>query len=100
MLRALLIGLLFFFLPVTAYAQTQECTIIYGGGELECTKEQQLSPTPVPQQQTVQNNTTKGGLPVEKAPQATATPATGPETLSLIALLPAAAAGMWLRRKV
>lgn len=44
--------------------------------------------------------TTKGGLPVMKAPPIKETPATGPEMLSLFGLIPAGAAGFYLRRKV
>lgn len=44
--------------------------------------------------------TTKGGLPVVETPKGiTQTPATGPELLSLIGLIPAGAAGLFLRRK-
>jgi uncharacterized repeat protein (TIGR01451 family) len=43
--------------------------------------------------------TTKGGLPVYPAPSMTQTPATGAEMLSLLGLLPAAGAGLFLRRR-
>jgi uncharacterized repeat protein (TIGR01451 family) len=43
--------------------------------------------------------TTKGGLPIYPPTKATKTPGTGPETLSLFALIPMAAAGFFLRRK-
>jgi uncharacterized repeat protein (TIGR01451 family) len=43
--------------------------------------------------------TTKGGLPVMPAPKMTQTPPTGPEMLSLAALIPAAGAGIFLRRR-
>lgn len=45
-------------------------------------------------------STTKGGQPVMDTPKGlTKTPATGPEMLALVGLLPAAGAGMYLRRK-
>lgn len=43
--------------------------------------------------------TTKGGLKVFPAPQAQANPATGPEALVLMALLPAGALGAFLRKR-
>lgn len=43
--------------------------------------------------------TTKGGFPVQKAPVMTKTPATGPEMLALIGLIPAGLGGIFLRRK-
>jgi len=43
--------------------------------------------------------TTKGGLPVMPAPTMKQTPPTGPEMLSLAALIPAAGAGIFLRRR-
>jgi len=42
---------------------------------------------------------TKGGLPVAPAPKVTATPATGPEMLPLLALLPGGLAGLILRKR-
>lgn len=42
---------------------------------------------------------TKGGLPVKPAPPLKQTPATGPEMLPLIGLIPAGLAGIYLRRK-
>ena len=47
----------------------------------------------------IQKTTTKGGLPVLSAPGLKQTPATGPEMLSLIGLIPAALGGLLLRRK-
>jgi uncharacterized repeat protein (TIGR01451 family) len=44
-------------------------------------------------------NTTKGGLPVYTPTQSRRTPATGPETLGLLALLPSGILGYYLRRK-
>jgi len=55
---------------------------------------QRAAPTPI--QQT--GSTTKGGLPVHPVQQATQSPSTGPEILSLIGLLPAAIGGYLLRR--
>lgn len=43
--------------------------------------------------------TTKGGLPVMPAPQMTQTPSTGGEMLALVGLIPAAGAGIFLRRR-
>jgi uncharacterized repeat protein (TIGR01451 family) len=43
--------------------------------------------------------TTKGGLPVYPAPSMNQTPATGAEMFSLLGLLPAAGAGLFLKRK-
>lgn len=43
--------------------------------------------------------TTKGGLPVFPPSKVTTTPSTGPELLSLIALLPGGAFGWFLRKK-
>lgn len=43
--------------------------------------------------------TTKGGLPVMSPPSMTQTPATGPEMLSLLAMIPTALAGFYLRKR-
>ena len=43
--------------------------------------------------------TTKGGLPVYSAPSMSQTPATGPEMLPLLGMIPTALAGFALRRK-
>lgn len=43
--------------------------------------------------------TTKGGLKVFPAPKVTTTPATGPEMLPLLGLIPSGALGLFLRRK-
>lgn len=43
--------------------------------------------------------TTKGGLPVMPAPTMTKTPSTGPEMLGLLGLIPAAAGGLFLRKR-
>lgn len=105
--------------------QTPTCTIIYGGGEIECdaTASATTKPTAAPTTQANKQpttpsagqgssnegsgqGTTKGGLPagrqgvsVQKPTNPKETPATGPETLGLLALLPAAAAGFYLRKK-
>ncbi len=42
---------------------------------------------------------TKGGLPVMQAPNMTSTPATGPEMLPIIGLIPAGLGGLFLRKK-
>jgi len=91
-------------------AQAADCPIVYGGGKVDCNK---LTPTatPVPTQPVTNTKPaaspkpatlptqTKGGLPINKPVQTTTAPATGPEAFGLIGLLPAAAAGFWLRRK-
>ena len=48
---------------------------------------------------TVPAATTKGGLPVMPAPKMNQTPATGAESLALLAMVPSALAGFALRRK-
>lgn len=50
-------------------------------------------------QKVVTTATTKGGLPVMPAPVINETPATGPEMLSLLAMIPTALAGFLLRKK-
>lgn len=50
-------------------------------------------------QNTVATGTTKGGLPVMPAPKMSQTPATGAESLALVALIPSALAGFVLRRR-
>jgi hypothetical protein len=90
-----------------AQTPTPECTIIYGGGEVDCAQVASAtatgtvtpSPTRKPQPTTPTPAQTKGGLKVQPPSKATTTPATGPEMLGIIALVPAAAAGLWLRRK-
>lgn len=100
---ALLISLLL--VPPVSFAQTSKCTIIYGGGEIDCeatvTATAKTTPTPTSRKPATQSGTTttKGGLPVHEPTNATETPATGPETLALVTLLPAAAAGFYLRKK-
>ena len=47
----------------------------------------------------IPTTTTKGGLPVMAAPVITETPATGPEMLPLLGLIPAGIGGLLLRRK-
>ncbi|HSA83432.1 MAG TPA: hypothetical protein VLF20_00915 [Patescibacteria group bacterium] len=98
-------ALLLLALPVSVTAQTPDCTIIYGGGKVDCSPTEAAAtptqPTPTPQPIVPSNttNATKGGLPVEQPAQATTTPGTGPELLSLAALIPAGAMGIYLRRK-
>lgn len=79
-----------------------DCTIIYGGGEIKCEATQSADKkiTATSTEPVVTNPpTTKGGLPVDTPPPATQTPGTGPEALGLLSLIPAAAAGIFLRRK-
>ena len=94
-------------LPV-AKAQAADCMVIYGGGPIDCNKPT-ATPTPTanpaPTKPATTKKTTalpaqtKGGLPITKpVPTKTAT-ATGPEAFGLIGLIPAAAAGFWLRKK-
>lgn len=67
-----------------------------GGSPLSQMKQQnQTSSTPGSQAP----STTKGGLPVVSPTPAGQTPETGAEALALFGLLPAGAAGMYLRRK-
>ena len=73
-------------------------TLIYGGGAVACAKTDN-TPTPAPIQNFADINQTKGGLPVNQPVQTTTTPNTGPEALSIIGLIPAAAAGFWLRKR-
>lgn len=96
------------------------CKPLYGGGvtkEESCGKPvlTNASPTPVkttpapvksgvasPQAGTKTQpkaGTTKGGLPVVTPKPAKTTPSTGPEMLGLLALAPAAALGMYLRKQ-
>jgi len=79
-----------------------DCTIIYGGGEIKCQatpSANQTNPAPPPTTVNQPPATTKGGLPVYTPTPATQTPGTGPEALGLLSLIPAAAAGIFLRRK-
>lgn len=96
-------------MPTVSFAQTPTCTIIYGGGEVDCeTTGGATKPTATPtrsassgQAPTNESDktTTKGGLPVYDPTNATTTPDTGPEMLGLATLIPAAAAGFYLRKK-
>lgn len=90
-----------------------DCTIIYGGGEIKCQATQNANktitatstqPVTTPTTGSASNaanagQTTKGGLPVYSPTPATETPGTGPEAFGLISLIPAAAAGLYLRKK-
>lgn len=95
---------LFFVNPAAAQ---NECTIIYGGGEIDCeatvTATANVTPTTKPEQPATPSanseQTTKGGLPVYDPQPASTTPDTGPEILGLAALIPAAGLGYYLRRK-
>lgn len=91
-------------LPVSTAQAAESCTIIYGGGEIECeaTVSATAKPTATPTQRANQQGsagTTKGGLPVHEPTNATTTPETGPEMLGLATLIPAAGLGYYLRRK-
>jgi hypothetical protein len=95
LLIAIVIGLMFQFSATAAFAA--DCTIIYGGGVIDCSST--ITPTPTSQTSAKNQTQTKGGLPVHKPTDAKKTPATGPETIGLIGLIPAAAAGFFLRKK-
>ena len=102
------------FAPVAFSAN--ECTVIYGGGEIDCkatiTATAKVTPSPTrslekkPATESGQTSpsanaeqTTKGGLPVYEPTKADVTPPTGPEALALVTLIPAAALGFYLRKK-
>jgi hypothetical protein len=112
------IGLLTLLQFMNPIAYAAECTVIYGGGEIPCA----TTPTPVKDQPTptptkagtkptatptktpakpqpTNPPTTKGGLPVHPPTQTKTTPPTGPEALSVIGLIPMAAAGWYIRKK-
>lgn len=55
---------------------------------------------PSPTVPTGTRETTKGGLPVKKAPPMTQTPPTGPGMLSMVGLASAAGAGLFLRKRI
>lgn len=106
-LFAFLISIFTLSLPAVVYAQTPTCTMVYGGGETQCqasgSANTSATPTPVvtnsPSNTNNSGQTTKGGLPVYSPSTTSQTPPTGPEALSLLGLIPAAAAGFWLRKK-
>ena len=87
------LGLFFTLIIVVKPTLAADCTVVYGGGTIDCSK---ITPTPVATQTT--QTQTKGGLQVKKPTNASKTPATGPEALGLISLVPMAAAGFWLRK--
>lgn len=93
----------FFVHPASA---ADDCTIIYGGGEIKCTATvsatAKVTPTPAKSEQapaTESAGTTKGGLPVYEPVKSAETPNTGPEVIALISLIPAAGLGFYLRKK-
>ena len=108
-LFAFLISIFTLSLPAVVYAQTPTCTMVYGGGETQCqasgSANTSATPTPTPVATNSASNTnnsgqtTKGGLPVYSPSTTSQTPPTGPEAFSLLGLIPAAAAGFWLRKK-
>lgn len=71
-------------------AANASCPVIYGGGPI-CN-------TPTPTQAPVVNKT-KGGFPVLPSSPVKTTPATGPEMLPLIGLIPIGLTGVFLRKK-
>jgi hypothetical protein len=112
------VGLLTVLSLTTPLSYAADCTIIYGGGEIPCAttptiagdqptatpttkKQPTATPTKKPTNQPKPTNPpqTKGGLPVHSPTQTKTTPPTGPEAFSLLALIPAAAAGIYLRKK-
>jgi|GEM_PF-4348100 len=101
----LIIAAIFFTLILlpTQSAQAAECPVVYGGGKVICGTPT-ATPTPAPTQpvsntKTVLPQQTKGGLPINKPTPTKTAPATGPEVFGLIGLIPAAAAGFYLRKK-
>ena len=82
-------------------AYAADCNVVYGGGRIECVQNKITSPTatPTPTTPPPPANQSKGGLPIQPAPVTKTTPATGPEALGLISLIPMAAAGFYLRKK-
>ena len=99
LLTLLIVGS-FFLIPTVTFGQTPTCTIIYGGGEVDCTKNKSATPTlTTSPAQPANPPQTKGGLPVYDSQTATTTPATGPETFALISMIPVALAGWYLRKK-
>lgn len=111
-LWATILSLMLIFTPLPAHAD--DCVIVYGGGKMDCpqtsptpatgaptntTSTVQTTPTPTPHQTFPTVTQTKGGLTVQQPVKTKTTPATGPEVFSLIGLIPAAAAGFWLRKK-
>jgi len=107
-----LFALLTFFIVVPSVvsivnADSTDCRIIYGGGEVCMTPTpgpilKNVTPTnsqPTPTPRPTNAPTTKGGLKVFPPTQTKTTPKTGPEALSLISLIPTAGLGFWLRRK-
>jgi len=74
-------------LSLSAFSvHAQACAPLYGGGAMDCSKP-------------IQPKQTKGGLPIHPKPDAKTTPATGPEAIALISLIPIAIAGFYLRHK-
>ena len=104
-----------FFVAPNIFAQVN-CTIIYGGGLksdntsycMETVAMSQPAPTTPPQKQMQKvptksgfttPQTTKGNITLYPAPTVQSNPNTGPEMLGLLALIPAALAGLTLRKK-
>jgi hypothetical protein len=86
-------------LPASTFAQ-EGCTVVYGGGQVDCANITPVVASPTPTTAPPVNQTkSKGGLPIQPKTDVKTTPATGPETLALISLLPMAAAGFYLRNK-
>lgn len=102
-----LLIILFLILGVTTsvFATTEQpstapsCQPIFGGGEYTCSNQKKITQSPTPANK-ISKQTTKGGLTVEKQSNATKTPATGPESLAILILIPAAGMGIWLRKKI
>lgn len=92
----------------TIQAANASCQVIYGGGQTCNTLTLILTPTPktaapasnaaLPTQAPVVNKT-KGGFPILPSSPVKITPATGPEMLPLIGLIPMGLAGLFLRKK-
>ncbi len=80
------------------HAAYKGCTVIYGGGQNHCIDlVSQIPPSTTGGNQNP--GIIKGGFPVYPAPVMNQTPATGPEMLPLLGMIPTALAGFALRRK-
>jgi hypothetical protein len=96
----LLITVLSFSLLFPLKAEAADCTVLYGGGKIACAQPTPtVTPTPPAGAKLPTPAKTKGGLPVHSPAAVKTTPATGPEAFGLLGLIPAAAAGFWLRNK-
>lgn len=82
-------------------AANASCPVIYGGGPTCNTPIPTSTPAPIqstPTQIPIINKT-KGGFPILPSSPIKTAPATGPEMLPLIGLIPMGLAGVFLRKK-